>query len=369
MSTINNKVWIPIERLRTFVIDALFAVGVKSEDAKMVADVLITADLRGIDSHGVSRLRRYVDGIRKGKIVAQPEVQVLQRGPTSAVLDARNGLGQPAAIRGMEMAIRIAEQMGIGMVSVRRSNHFGIAGYYVLRAIDHKMIGVATTNASPQVAPTFAAEPMYGTNPIAIGLPTGGDYPFVLDMATSIVPRGKLEQLRRTGKSMLSGWALDPNGKVTSSIDDVVEGLINKRGYALLPLGGAGEAYGGHKGFGLGLLIDLICGPLSGAAWGKHVYGPDGANLGHCFLAMRVDCFRSPEEFANESDELLTEIRVAKKAKGTDRIYIPGEKEAMEQKIRLLSGIPLEPPVYADLINIASEVGIPVIQPRNEVQS
>ena len=358
MTEVYENIYIPVEDLHSFVVLCLVQVGVTTDDATIVADVLIAANLRGIDSHGVARLFRYVDGVRHGKISPQTQIANLREGPTTAVLDAANSLGQPVAVTAMRLAIDKAEKVGIGMVAVRGANHFGIAGYYAMLALEHNMIGIVTTNASPQVAPTFGAQPMYGTNPIAIAVPTGGPYPFVLDMATSIVPRGKLEQLHRRGQPIPSGWAIDDQGVVMTDNQELITGLMQRRGYSLLPLGGMGETLGGHKGYGLGLFIDLICGPLAGAAWGLHVYGPAGANLGQCFLALRVDNFRNMEEFSRETEQLLDELRAAKKIPGQERIYIPGEKEAEEVEYRRQTGIPLPPIVYARLRQLAEELGV-----------
>ena len=353
-----DTILVPAERLHAFVVACMERVGATSDDAAAVADALLAADLRGVDSHGVARLRRYVNGIRNGAIAAKPSVTILHDGPATAVVDAGNGLGQPAALTAMRLAIAKAEQIGIGMVVARRSNHFGIAGYYAMLALEHGMVGVVTSNASPQVAPTFAAEPMYGTNPIAIAMPTGGPCPFVLDMATSTAARGRMEQMRREGKPIPPGWAIDADGATTVDTDNVISGLMGRQGHALLPLGGAGETFGGYKGYGLGLFADLLCGPLAGSGWGRHVYGPNGANLGHGFLAMRVDCFRPREEFLAESEQLLREIRAAKKVPDQERIYIPGEKEAEETIRRKRDGIPLLPVVHDDLGAIAQEIGI-----------
>lgn len=343
--------------LKSFVRGCMEAVGVAPEDAGIVADVLVAADLRGVESHGVARLRRYVDGVRGGRIRAERALTVLREGPATALLDAGNGLGQPAAVVAMRRAVAKARDAGVGVVAVRRTNHFGIAGYYPGIALAEGMAGFAASNASPQVAPTFASEPMYGTNPIAIGLPTDPRRPFLLDMATAVVPRGKLERLRREGGSVPAGWAIDQDGEPMTSLGELVDGLVARRGYSLLPLGGEGEQLSGHKGFGLGLLVDLLCGPLAGAAWGRHVYGPEGADLGQVFAALRVDSFRSPAEFVAEASSLEAEIRAARRAPGEDRIYIAGEKEAAETERRLASGIPLHAEVVAELREVGDGVG------------
>ncbi|PGH72157.1 malate dehydrogenase [Bacillus thuringiensis] len=354
----DEQTYVFADELHRFVREILTKVGVTENDAGIVADVLNAADLRGIDSHGIARLRRYVDGIRHGKIEAHSHTVTLLNGPATVALDACNGLGQPAAVTAMRMAIAKAEEFGIGMVTLRRSNHFGIASYYAMMALEHGMIGIATTNASPQVAPTFGAQAMYGTNPIAVAIPTGGPTPFVLDMATSTVPRGKLERLQREGSTIPQGWAIDGDGFPITNLKELIKGLVERREYALLPLGGMGELFGGHKGFGLGLLVDLLCGPLTGSAWGRHVYGPNGANLGQCFIALRPDCFRMHEEFKQDSEQLLHEIRSARKIQGQEIIYIPGDKEAKEAERRRDMGIPLKNTVLQELDKLANEVGI-----------
>jgi LDH2 family malate/lactate/ureidoglycolate dehydrogenase len=341
--------------LHEFVTQCLKDVRVSESRAKMVADVLLAANLRGIDSHGVARLRRYVEGARSGKINPDADITVLRESPSTAALDANNGLGQPAAIEAMRCAIEKAQKTGVGMVTVRRTNHFGIAGYFAMMALEHNMIGVASCNASPQVAPTFGIEPMYGTNPIAVAIPTGGGHQFVLDMATSTVPRGRLEQMRRHGKPLPAGYAIDTDGSSMLNLDELLEGLVNRRGYSLLPLGGFGEMFGGHKGFGLGLTVELLCGPLAGAAWGRHVYGQDGANLGHCFQAVSIDCFLPLDEFKAKTEVLINEIKGSKKVPGSETVYIPGEKERLEAERRSRTGIPLHPDVHADLLKLAEE--------------
>lgn len=353
---------VPPDTVRRFAEAALVQVGVRRRDAAVVADVLLAADLRGIDSHGVARLRRYVDGVRWRTISAHAASELISETPATALLDAHRGLGQPAAVSAMKLAIEKAAGVGVGMVLVRRTNHFGIAGYYAMMALERRMIGMVATNASPQVAPTHGAEPMYGTNPIAIAIPTGGPYPFVLDAATSAVPRGKLEQLEWRGMPMPEGWALDPDGRLTTDIGDLIRGLKERRGHALLPLGGLGETFGGHKGFGLGLFVDLLCGPLAGAAWGRHTYPPEGANLGQYFLAIDVQAFARHRDFESTSGALLDEIRAAKKFPGQQRIYVAGEKEASEAERRSREGIRLRPAVVVDLERLSEELGVPSLR-------
>ncbi|HSF40169.1 MAG TPA: Ldh family oxidoreductase [Thermoanaerobaculia bacterium] len=350
---------VPAERLKSFVVACLEAAGVTPEDAATVAEVLVSADLRGVSSHGVARLRRYVEGTHRGKINPRPVLSVVRENAVTALVDADNGLGQPAGVFAMRMAMDKAETHGVGIVGVRRTNHFGIAGYYALLALERGLIGAVTSNASPQVAPTFAAQPMYGTNPIAVALPTSEDGGFVLDMATSVVPRGKLERMSREGLSIPEGWAVDGQGRAVTDLDPLIAGLKSRSGLSLLPLGGAGERFGGHKGFGLGLLVDLLCGPLTGSSWGLHVYGERAADLGQWFFALRVDGFRDPAEFRADATALLNEVRNAQRMPGEPRIYIAGEKEAEESERRRQGGIPLLPKVIRDLAEVGLLVGVP----------
>ncbi|MCS7477826.1 Ldh family oxidoreductase [Umezawaea endophytica] len=344
--------------LRDFASRCLTAVGVSDEDAATVVDVLVSADLRGVDSHGVARLRRYVDGVRAGTIDPRAAAVVMTETPATATLDAGNGLGQPASCAAVDLAMAKAAETGLGMVTVRRSNHFGIAGYYALRAARRGLFAIVGTNASPQVAPTYGARPMFGTNPLAVAFPTDAERPFVFDAATSIVPRGKLERLHRQGDDMAPGWAIDPNGESTTDLPSVVSGLKERTGYALLPLGGEGDSHGGHKGYGLATVVELLCGPLAGARWGRHVYGPEGAGLGHFFLCGQVAAVTTEEEFRAEANRMFDELRASPKARGRDRILIAGEREHEIEQERLATGIPLRPAVVADLARVGAECGV-----------
>ncbi|MDW7992932.1 MAG: Ldh family oxidoreductase [Anaerolineae bacterium] len=326
--------------------------------------MLVAADLRGIDSHGVARLRRYVEGLQTGMMVARPQERVVHETPATALIDAGAGLGQPVSYRAMQMAIRKALEVGAGFVAVRNSNHYGIAGYYAMMALEHNCIGMSMTNADVMVVPTFGRNAMLGTNPIAVAAPAGRERPFVLDMATSTVPRGKLEVYHRLGKPMPLGWATDERGIATEDAGRVLENFKKRAGGGLLPLGGEGEVLGGHKGYGLALWVDIFSAVLSGAAYADLVYPrtPDGkplpANLGHFFGAWRVDAFRPVEEFKAAMDDLQRRLKEAPKAEGATRIYIHGEKEYEETERRLKEGIPLNPKVAADLRALAQELGV-----------
>jgi LDH2 family malate/lactate/ureidoglycolate dehydrogenase len=333
----------------------LESVGVTEEDRETVADVLLAADLGGIDSHGCARLRRYVDGIDSGAINRRAEPTVVRELAATALLDADNGLGQPSAVAATRLAIEKARSCGAGVVSVRRSNHFGIAGYYASLAAREGLIGVVMTNASPQVAPTFGAEPMFGTNPLAIAMPSGAPADFLLDIATSTVGRGKLEVRHRQGEAIPEGWVIDTTGATRTDVAELIEGLKARSGYSLLPLGGQGEEHGGHKGYGLGLAVDLLCGPLAGAAWGRHVYGDSGAELGHLVIAMQVEAMRDLSAFREDCRTMFEELRRARRTEGAARIFIPGEKEIEESALRTANGIPLTDAVCDDLVRLAAE--------------
>ncbi len=362
MSVEYVQVW--AEPLKAFVRRVLERLDVPAADAGIVADNLVAADLRGIASHGVARLRRYVKGIQDGMMKTHPHEYTVVETPSTATLDAGGGLGQPVSYRAMKKAIDKALAVGSGFVTVRNSNHYGIAGYYAMMALEHDCIGISMTNADVLVVPTFARNAMLGTNPIAVAAPAGEEPAFVLDMATSTVPRGKLEVYSRQGKEMPLGWATDENGTPTTDATLSLTSFSSRRGGGLLPLGGAGELLSGYKGYGLALWVDVMCAVLSGAAYANLVYpkSADGkplpANLGHFFGAWRLDAFRPPAEFKAEMDALQRALRQTPQAAGATRIYIPGEKEHEKALAQLAHGIQLEVKVADDLAAIAGEVGV-----------
>ncbi len=362
MSENTVRVW--ADPLKDFCVRVFQKLEMPEEDARITADVLVSADLRGVDSHGVARLRRYVNGIRDGMMHVNPSVEVVTETPTTALIDAGGGLGQPVSYRAMERAIAKAKEYGCGFVTVRNSNHYGIAGYYAMMALPHDCIGISMTNAAVLVVPTFGRDAMLGTNPIAVAAPANRERPFVMDMATSTVPRGKLEVYNRQEKPIPLGWATDETGTPTDDPGRVLENFKARAGGGLLPLGGAGELLGGHKGYGLAVWVDIFCAILSGAAYADLVYPktPDGkplpSRIGHFFGAWRVDAFRPADEFKAAMDDLQRRLKGAPKAEGQERIYIHGEKEYEEAERRSQEGIPLNAKVAADLQNIAAELGV-----------
>jgi len=359
-----EEIIVPVDSLKAFCRQVFETTDVSPEDAEVTADVLVQADLRGIDSHGVARLKRYVRGVQRGQMMARPKVEVVHETPATALIDGGGGLGQPIGVRGMHTAIAKAKEMGVGFVAVRNSNHYGIAGYYAMMALEHDFIGISMTNSAVLVVPTFGRDAKLGTNPISVAVPTGGERPFVLDMATSGVPRGKLEVYQRLGKELPLGWATDERGIATTDTARVLQNLNASAGGGLLPLGGVGELLGGHKGYGLALLVDILCGVLPGAGYADTIYpkSPEGkpmpANVGHFFGALRVDGFRPLLEFKATMDDMIRRMKDAPTAEGQQRIYVHGEKEFEAAEERMIKGIPLHPKVVVDLKALAEETGV-----------
>lgn len=344
-------------KLKAFVRTVLEKTGVDSDAAQTVADVLVTSDLRGIESHGVARLESYyVSRIRNGKLKANPNYEIVRETETSVLFDADNGLGHPVGKMAMEKVIEKAAKHGAAFGAVRNSNHFGIAGYYAMLALPHDMIGLASTNSVRYGAPTFGKDIMLGTNPLAYAIPAGKEPPFVLDFATTTVPRGKLEVYQRKEKDLNPGWAIDSQGHPTLKAAEALQG-------ALLPLGGFGVDNGGHKGYGLGLLVDILCGVLSGGAFGNSLPLPSsGAQPGaisHWFGAFRVDGFRDIAEFKRDMDKELGDFKESARVPGQDRIYVAGEIEHEKTIYNREHGVPVHHKVWDGLKKLAGELEIP----------
>lgn len=356
---------VPAEALKAFGRAILEKVDVPAEDARIVAEVLVAADLRGVESHGMARLRGYyVDRLRGGGMPARPEVRVLHETPVTAVLDAGGGLGHPPAYRAMQLALDKAARFGAGFVTVRNSNHFGIAGYYAMLALERNCIGLAMTNGSRWVVPTFGRDPMLGTNPIAVAVPAGQAPAFVLDTATSTAAVGKVEVAEREGRPIPLGWATDKAGQPATDPGPFLQDMRAALGGGMLPLGGAGETLGGHKGYGLAAWVDLFCGPLAGAGYADQIVGLEASSqgrpgiLGHFFGAWQVEAFRPLADFAPAVDDWQARLKGSRKADGHDRIYVAGEKEHAEAERRRRDGIPLHPAVLADLQALGAEFGL-----------
>lgn len=350
-----------LQHLESFTKSILVKIGCPENDAITATKVLLSADLRGVDSHGVARLSGYVRLWEVNRINATPNIRIVHETPSTAVVDGDGGLGLVVAPFAMQVAIEKAKIAGTGWVSVRNSNHYGIAGIHAMQALAHDMIGISLTNASPLVSPTFSKERLLGTNPISVAIPAKYQPPFVLDMATTTAANGKLEILQRKQQEAPFGWIQDKDGKPTSSPNGV------KDGGALLPLGGDRE-HGSHKGYGLGAVVDIFSAVLSGANYGPWVPPfvaflephphPVGEGLGHFFGAMRVDAFRPADEFKTNMDTWISRFREATPVDGQEKVLIPGDPERELEAERRGKGIPLLPSVEADLKALGEKFGV-----------
>ena len=349
------------EKLTAFVQQVLQVIGCSPADAQIAAHVLVSADLRGIDSHGVARLQGYLRLKDAGRVNVTPQCSIIHETPSTAVVDGDAGLGLVVAPFAMKIAIEKARNCGTGWVSVSNSNHFGIAGYHAMMALEENMIGIAMTNASALVAPTFSKEKMLGTNPIAVAIPAGKQPPFVADFATTTAANGKLELLQQKNSATPTGWVQDADGNASTDAH-----ILKKHG-SLLPLGGDRE-HGSHKGYALGSIVDIFSAVLSGASYGPwappfpaYIAMPEnmpGKGLGHFFGAMRIDAFRPAAEFTQHMDNWIERFRAATPAPGFDKVLIPGDPERLIAAERMEKGIPIHDAVEKELAEIAERLGI-----------
>ena len=347
--------------LKEFTFQIFKSMGCPDNHAKVAADCLNQADLRGVDSHGVARLNGYVRLWELKRLNATPEMKIIHETPSTAVLDGDLGLGLVTAPHAMQIAIDKARIAGTGWVAVQNSNHYGIAGYHSMLALEHDMIGISMTNASPLVAPTFSKSRFLGTNPIAVAIPALNQPPFVIDMATTTVANGKLEVLQRKGEDAPLGWAQDKEGKATT------DAYALRKGGSMLPLGGDRE-HGGHKGYCLGAMVDIFSAVLSGANYGPWVppfvafleppANPVGNGIGHFLGAIRVDAFRPASEFKAHMDNWIETFRNAEPAAGYEKVLIPGDPERELTIERLKNGIPLHEQVVNDLQELAKKFSL-----------
>ncbi|MBS1590722.1 MAG: Ldh family oxidoreductase [Bacteroidetes bacterium] len=349
------------QQLYQFTQKIFLAIGCSERDALTATKVLLSADARGIDSHGVARLSGYVRLWEAKRIHSNPNIKIIHETPSTATIDGDAGLGLVVAPYAMQTAINKAKNVGTGWVSVGNSNHFGIAGYHAMMALEHDMIGIAMTNASALVAPTFAIEKMLGTNPIAVAIPALQQPPFVADFATTTAANGKLEILQRKNQAAPLGWVQDENGNASTDAN-----ILKKKG-ALLPLGSDRE-HGSHKGYALGSIVDIFSAVLSGGSYGPwappfpaYIPMPEnmpGKGLGHFFGAMRIDAFRPAQEFKQHMDNWIERFRKAKPAKGFDKVLIPGDPEREMEEKRMKNGIPIIQSVIDDLKLTGEKVGV-----------
>jgi L-2-hydroxycarboxylate dehydrogenase (NAD+) len=334
--------------------------GLSEADARIAADVLVAADARGIPSHGVARLPRYVLGLATGLMLTGVEPEVVRETPTSVLVDARGAMGAPVSAHTMHRVIEKARQAGAAFGCVRDSNHFGIAGYYAMLALPADMLGIAMTNTAALGVPTFGRDPVIGTNPLAFAAPADEERAFVLDMATTVVTRGKVEVYGRDEKELPEGWTVDTAGLPATDPALILQNLTLQAGGGILPLGGLGELFGGHKGFGLAVMVDILCGVLAGSTFGADIADPPGssARVSHFFGAIRVDTFRDPAAFRHDMDRLLRALRSSPPAEGEERVYYAGLKEFEHEDACAREGIPLTGKVYRQLEETGTACGV-----------
>jgi L-2-hydroxycarboxylate dehydrogenase (NAD+) len=342
----NQLVWWDFESVEKFMVDGFVACGVPESDAKICADVLITADKRGIDSHGAGRFKPiYIDRIKAGVLKPKTKVDVIKETDTTAVLDGHNGMGHVISYTANKLALEKALKKGIGIVAVRNSSHYGAACYYPLMSVEKDCFGLTSTNARPSVAPTFGVEAMFGTNPLAWAFPTDEEFPFVMDAATSVTQRGKIEYYSRAGMKLPNGWVIGNDGKYRTDTDAILNDFHTGKA-ATVPLGGIGEMFGGHKGYGLAMVAEILSAGLSDAQYMKDLIDKDvkgkskPVSLGHFFMAVEIERFIPIDRFKKITGTMMKNLRNSKTAPDQERIYTPGEKEHEVWLERKEKGVP-----------------------------
>ena len=354
---------VPVKSLVDFMIAALLKMGVPPEDAAIIADVLITADLWGVRSHGVAHLKMYHERMKAGLQLPVTRWNVVKETPTTAVIDGGNGMGMVVGARAMEIAIQKAEKFGLGAVAVRNSSHYGVAGYYPLMAVKAGMVGLSVTNAHPSTAPTFGTEPMLGTNPIAVAAPTDENFPYMYDAATSVVPRGKIEVAARANKPIPEGWVISQDGSAATDTSQMIAEM-NRGNIALLPLGGMGERMGGHKGYGLATMVEIFSAAFQNGAYlsmlhdTDHAGNPQFLRIGHFFLALNVEHFIALEDFKHITGSMMRELRASRKGTDEGRIYTAGEKEYYHTQRVQAEGVEIPPGVQKALHALREELAL-----------
>jgi len=352
---------IPAETVRAFLSQLFQRFDLPAQDAQTAADVLLLADLRGVDSHGINNLDQYVEPLASGQANPRPNIAVVRQSPVSAVVDGDGGLGLVVGVRAMELCIARAQAHGLAAVTVRRSKHYGIASYYAMMCLPHNMIGLSLTNNSgPGVVPTFGKQAMLSSNPISMAVPAGDEPPFVMDFATSVVAMSKVSLAKARGETRIPiGWALDRDGRPTDDVDEVL------KAWKFLPLGGTHEL-GSHKGYGLGVAVDILTGVLSGNVYNTLAQRDPPSDekrrfsSAHFFAALRVDLFRPLEEFQADMDDMLRALKDSEKAEGQERIYTHGEIEFETEAERRQKGIPYPPALVERLRALAAQYALPL---------
>ncbi len=339
---------VPVQPLLNFVTAFLQKMGLSGSDASQGAEILVASDLRGIESHGVPRLDMYMEMFKKGIIRPDAPFTIERESGATAMVDGGGGLGLLVGRRAMQLAIDKAQATGVGMVAVTNSSHFSIAGYYAGMALPYDMIGLAFTNSGPLGVPSGGRENRFGSNPLAFAAPAGAELPFVLDMATTVVSLGKVEIAARTGKKLPVGWGMDQNGQPTTDPYTVIKSRL------VAPLGSLPEL-SSHKGYGLAVMVDILCGVLSGMGSGLRL---PRLKAGHFFGALRIDAFRDVADFKAEMDAMIRDLHATKPVEGVDRVYVAGEKEYLAEVENRRLGVPLLPGVVARLLELGQELGL-----------
>jgi L-2-hydroxycarboxylate dehydrogenase (NAD+) len=351
-----HSYWIDFRLLEDFMADVFIKAGLTQKDAKICAEVLIAADKRGVNSHGISRLKMYVDRLKTGQISPKTKFEVVRQTPATAVIDGHNSMGQVIAKRAMQLTIEKAKQCGLGMVAVRNSNHYGIAGYYSLMAIEHDMISITGTNARPAIAPTFGVENLLGTNPLTIGFPTDEAFPFVLDCATSMSQRGRIEVYARSKKKLPKGWVINHRGHFSTIASQALQDLLIGRA-ALTPLGGIGEEHAGYKGYGYATVVEVLSSALQQGSYLRLLSGLENGvetpyRIGHFFIAIDIRAFIEPHIFKKIAGDIMRELRNSKKVPGEKHIYTAGEKEHFAWRKNKIRGAKLDKGLKAEIFQM-----------------
>ena len=355
---------ISYEKTRDFCIKVFQGYGFSEEESIQITDVLLDADLCGIESHGIQRLIRYHYEVTEGMVKPHAKPQIVKETPLAATIEGNDAMGQTLSVGAMNMAIQKAKQFGIGMVAVRNSNHYGIAGYYTRMAAEQGLIGICMTNSEAIMVPTFGKEAMLGTNPIAFSMPAS-PVPFTFDASTAVVPRGKLEVYAKRDGVIRDGWALDENGHPSTDAARVLKNIIGKTGGGILPLGGAGEETSGYKGYGFGMLCEICTGIFSGGLTSNHVNRTPGrTNICHFFMAIDYGMFGKKEDLEAALSKYLEELRQSPKADGAERIYTHGEKEFENRQKVLTQGISVNEKTYKEMQMIADYTGAAHLLPE-----
>ena len=358
-----NAKYVDIDTLRNFATDVFMAMGYPEEAAQLSVDVLMTADLRGIESHGVGRLKYYYDRLKAGRHLPHMDYEVIKDNPCTAVWDAHHGSGHAISYKAMEAAIEKAKVYGLGAVTVRNSTHFGIAGYYSIMATKENMIGITTTNARPSICPTWGVKPMLGTNPLTFGFPTDEEFPFVLDCATSIIQRGVIEYYDRAGKVTPEGYVIGNDGEYRTDTHEMLDDF-EKGKAAFLPLGGKGEDYAGYKGYGYATVVEMFSAVLSGGSFLWDLVGLTETGekthfkLGHTFIAINPEFFMGIDVAKQTAGEICRQLRAATLAPGAERIWTAGEKEFEAEKRVRAEGVPFNEGLQGEFNTMREELGL-----------